>query len=75
MSEFDEYIVHGEPVQKEKADVWQTAIGLHVVDGLKVPDYLLDTALLQSDAIISIGYRVDSTRATHFKQGELNKRI
>lgn len=55
--------------------MWQTAIGLHVVDGLKVPDYLLDTALLQSDAIISIGYRVNSTRATHFKQGELNKRI
>ena len=25
MSEFDEYIVHGEPGQKEKADAWQTA--------------------------------------------------
>ncbi|MDE6096440.1 MAG: winged helix-turn-helix transcriptional regulator [Muribaculaceae bacterium] len=25
MSEFDEYIVHGEPGQKEKADTWQTA--------------------------------------------------
>ena len=24
MSEFDEYIVHGEPGQKEKADDWQT---------------------------------------------------
>lgn len=48
MTEFDEYIVHGEPAQKEKADVWQTAIGLQDVDGLKVPDYLLDTALLQS---------------------------
>ncbi|MDE6551736.1 MAG: hypothetical protein K2K98_02060 [Muribaculaceae bacterium] len=26
MSEFDEYIIHGEPGQKEKADAWQTAI-------------------------------------------------
>ena len=30
MSEFDEYIVHGEPGQKEKADAWQTAIGLRM---------------------------------------------
>lgn len=27
MSEFDEYIVHGKPWQREKADAWQTAIG------------------------------------------------
>ena len=32
MSEFDEYIVHGEPRQKEKADAWQKAIRLRVVD-------------------------------------------
>lgn len=44
MSEFDEYIVHGEPGKKEKADSWQTAIGLQDVDGLKVSPYLLDTA-------------------------------
>ena len=25
MTEFDKYIVHGEPGQKEKADAWQTA--------------------------------------------------
>lgn len=41
--EFDEYIVHGEPVQKEKADAWQTAIGLQDVDELKVSSYILDT--------------------------------
>ena len=45
MSEFDEYIVHGEPGQKEKADAWQTAIGLQDVDGLKVSPYLLDLAI------------------------------
>ena len=27
MSEYDEYIVHGESGQKVKADAWQTAIG------------------------------------------------
>ena len=26
MNKFDEYIVHGELGQKEKADAWQTAI-------------------------------------------------
>lgn len=44
MSEFDEYIVYGEPGQKKKADAWQTAIGLQDVDGLIVSAYLLDTA-------------------------------
>lgn len=31
MSEFDEYIIHGEPGQREKADAWQTAIGIQYV--------------------------------------------
>lgn len=44
MSEFDEYIVHGEPGQRETANAWQPAIGLQYVDGLKVSPYLLDTA-------------------------------
>ena len=47
MSEFDEYIVHGEPGQKEKADAWLTAIGLQDVDGLNCPLYLLDTVCHQ----------------------------
>lgn len=49
MSEFDEYIVHGEPGQKEKADAWQTAIGLQDVDGLK----LICVALLRIRTSIS----------------------
>ena len=44
VSVFDEYIVHGEPGQKEKADAWQMAISLQDVHGLKVSAYLLDTA-------------------------------
>ncbi len=54
MSEFDEYIVHGEPGQREKADAWQTAIGLQDVDGLKVSSYLLDTARQHIEGDISI---------------------
>ena len=41
---FDEYIRQGEPAQQEKAGYWQTAIGLQAVDGLKVSEYLQDTA-------------------------------
>ena len=54
MSEFDEYIVHGESGQKEKADAWQTAIGLQDVDGLKVSSYLLDTARQHIEGDITI---------------------
>lgn len=51
---FDEYIRQGEPAQKEKAGYWQTAIGLQAVDGLKVSDYLQDTARRHIDGDITI---------------------
>lgn len=63
MSEFDEYIVHGEPGQKEKADAWQTAIGLQDVDGLKVSPYLLDTARQHIDGDITIDEARDRIKA------------
>ena len=63
MSEFDEYIVHGEPGQKEKADTWQTAIGLQDVDGLKVSPYLLDTARQHIEGDISIDEARDRIKA------------
>ena len=44
MSDFDKYIRQGEPNSKEKAQAWQTAIGLQDVDGLKPSEYLLQTA-------------------------------
>lgn len=40
MSEFDEYIVHGEPEQR--ANAWQTIIGLQEIDGLKVSDHPIE---------------------------------
>lgn len=42
--DFDEYIRQGEPSQREKASLWQTAIGLQAVDGLQTSDYLKATA-------------------------------
>ncbi len=44
--ELDEYIRQGEPGRVQKAESWQTAIGLQQVDGLEVSDYLIDTAKL-----------------------------
>lgn len=42
--ELEEYIREGEPDQAKRAEAWQTAIGLQAVDGLRVSDYLIDTA-------------------------------
>lgn len=42
--DFDEYIVASEPHKRERAEAWKVAIGLQAVDGLKVSDYLKETA-------------------------------
>ena len=42
--ELSEYIKQGEPTQVEKTKVWETAIGLQEVDGLKPSNYLVETA-------------------------------
>jgi len=44
MSDFEEYIRQGEPDKKEKSIIWQTAIGLQQVDGLKPSAYLIEIA-------------------------------
>ena len=41
---FDEYLRQGEPLQKERAENWKTAIGLQAVDGLQPSAYLIDVA-------------------------------
>jgi fido (protein-threonine AMPylation protein) len=69
MKNFDEYIIQGEPSQKEKAQIWQTAIGLQDVDGLKVSDYLIETAKENIENKITISevkYRIDN----YYKQSE-----
>lgn len=54
MSDFDKYIRQGEPGQAEKARIWQTAIGLQDVDGLKPSEYLKETAQRHIEGDISI---------------------
>ncbi len=54
MSDFDKYIKQGEPLQAEKAHIWQTAIGLQDVDGLKPSVYLKETAQRHIEGDISI---------------------
>ena len=54
MSDFDKYIKQGEPGQAEKARIWQTAIGLQDVDGLKPSEYLKETAKRHIEGDISI---------------------
>jgi len=63
MNVFDEYIIQGEPDKKEKGIIWQTAIGLQQVDGLKPSAYLIETARQNIEGIITIEevqYRIDS---------------
>ena len=52
--DFDEYIRQGEPDQKEKASIWQTAIGLQAVDGLTTSEYLKQTARRHIEGEIGI---------------------
>ena len=54
MSEFEKYIRQGEPQQVEKARIWQTAIGLQDVDGLKTSLYLQETAGRHIEGVITI---------------------
>jgi len=43
-NELEEYLVQGEPEQRQRGYYWKTAIGLQAVDGLKPSDYLIETA-------------------------------
>ena len=51
---FDEYIRQGEPDKKEKAYIWQTAIGLQAVDGLRTSEYLKETAKRNIEGEITV---------------------
>ena len=52
--ELSEYIKQGEPTQVEKTKVWETAIGLQDVDGLKPSQYLIKTAKEHIEGKINI---------------------
>ena len=74
MHNFDEYIRQGEPSQKEKARIWQTAIGLQDVDGLKPSAYLLETARENIEDKITIN-EVQRRIDNYYKQQSNRKNI
>ena len=52
--ELSEYIKQGEPNRVEKTKIWETAIGLQDVDGLKPSKYLIKTAKEHIEGNINI---------------------
>lgn len=54
IEDFDEYIRQGEPDKKEKAYIWQTAIGLQAVDGLSTSEFLKETAKRNIEGEITV---------------------
>ena len=52
--DFDEYIRQSEPGKQQKGYIWQTAIGLQDVDGLKPSKYLIETAKKNIDGDITL---------------------
>ena len=51
---FDEYLKASEPHKRERAEAWKVAIGLQAVDGLKVSEYLKQTARRHIEGEITI---------------------
>ena len=74
--DFEAYERMAEPHKQEKASAWRTAIGLQDVDGLKVSDYLIETAVRHIEGDITIddvrerlkSYYINKT--THDKDDE-----
>ena len=66
MTDFEEYIRQGEPDKKEKSIIWQTAIGLQQVDGLKPSAYLIETAKQHIEGKITIS-EVQNRIDTYYK--------
>jgi len=78
MKDFDEYIRQGEPSQKEKAQIWQTAIGLQDVDGLKVSAYLIETAkenIEEKITIDEVKYRIESYYKQETNRNNIENRV
>lgn len=74
MSEFDKYIVQGEPDKKAKANAWQTAIGLQDVDGLKPSEYLIKTAVQHIEGDITID-QVKDMLDTYYETKDVRERL
>ncbi len=61
--DFEQYLRQSEPSRNEKANAWQTAVGLQAVDGLTPSEYLYETAKQHIEGDITIDEvksRIDS---------------
>jgi len=65
-NDFDEYKRLGEPEKAEKAEIWQTAIGLQQVDGLTPSEYLIETAKQNIEGEITI-YEVHARLSSYYE--------
>lgn len=67
MNEFEKYKKLGEPDKKEKSEIWETAIGLQQVDGLKPSKYLIDTVKSHIEGDITFE-DVKNQLSTYYKE-------
>lgn len=67
--EFNGYLRDTEPEAKERAQLWQTAIGLQKVDGLEVSEYLVETAKKHIEGEVSID-DVDRLITSYYQRKE-----
>jgi fido (protein-threonine AMPylation protein) len=77
LSNFDEYKKLGEPDKREKSEIWETAIGLQDVDGLKPSAYLIENAKAHIDGNITIDEvkaRLESYYKTQSERTEAEER-
>ena len=68
---FDEYIRHGDPAQRERAEAWSVAIGLQAVDGLQVSNYLLELARRNIEGEITIDEVIELLNERDAKKSRL----
>lgn len=64
---FEEYFRQNEPNKAEKAQIWQLAIGLQDIDGLKPSEYLLETAKQNIEGELTI-YQVKARLDGYYQQ-------
>jgi fido (protein-threonine AMPylation protein) len=78
----EQYIRSREPETKERAEIWQTAIGLQQVDGLTVSDFLVDAArkhiekqydIEQTKSLIADYYQQAGSRGASASDEEADK--
>lgn len=71
---FEEYLRQGEPDSAVRADLWQVAIGLQAVDGLKPSKYLIETAQKHIAKELTID-EVESRISSYYKSAESRKEV